>query len=141
MGDGNRAFEIYKKIAPSYLEDISKLHKTEPYVYAQMIAGKEAMRHGEAKNSWLTGTAAWNFVAISQYILGIHPEFDGLRINPVLPDHITKLIITRKFRENTYVINVHKTGKYELRLNKIDIKGDIVIYEPSSEVQYVDVHI
>ena len=141
MGDGNRAFEIYKKIAPSYLEDISKLHKTEPYVYAQMIAGKEAMRHGEAKNSWLTGTAAWNFVAISQYILGIHPEFDGLRINPVLPDHITKLIITRKFRENTYVINVHKTGKYELRLNEIDIKGDIVIYEPSSEVQYVDVHI
>ena len=69
VGRGDKAFEYYSKIAPSYLEDISDIHRTEPYVYAQMIAGKDASRHGEAKNSWLTGTAAWNFVAVSQYIL------------------------------------------------------------------------
>src|SRR5690554_3082549 len=81
VGRADRAFEVYRKIAPAYLEDVSDIHRTEPYVYSQMIAGKEAKRHGEAKNSWLTGTAAWNFVAISQYILGVQPEFDGLTID------------------------------------------------------------
>src|SRR3954470_14113829 len=77
LGRGDQAFEYYKKIAPAYLEDISDVHRTEPYVYSQMIAGKDAVRHGEAKNSWLTGTAAWNFVAVSQHLLGVKPEWDG----------------------------------------------------------------
>ena len=85
LGRGERAFEYYRKICPAYLEEQAELHRTEPYVYAQMIAGRQAARPGEAKNSWLTGTAAWNFVALSQWILGIRPEYDGLRIDPCVP--------------------------------------------------------
>lgn len=100
------AFEHYKKIAPAYIEDISDVHRTEPYVYSQMIAGKEARRQGEAKNSWLTGTAAWNFVALSQYLCGIRPSWDGLVVEPRLPAHVKSAKITRKFRGVEYVINV-----------------------------------
>jgi cellobiose phosphorylase len=82
LGRGDRAFEYYKKITPAYLEDISEIHRLEPYVYAQMIAGKDAVRHGEAKNSWLTGTAAWNFVAVSQYLLGVRPGLRRARRRP-----------------------------------------------------------
>ena len=80
VNDKNRAFETYKKICPAYLEEISEIHRTEPYVYSQMIAGKDAARFGEAKNSWLTGTAAWTFTSISQYILGVRASFEGLTI-------------------------------------------------------------
>lgn len=106
VGRGDQAFEYYSKIAPAYLEDISDLHRTEPYVYAQMIAGKDAKRHGEAKNSWLTGTAAWNFVAVSQYILGIIPDYNGLKIDPSIPAEWNGFTLTRKFRNNTYNITV-----------------------------------
>ena len=106
VGRGDKAYEYYSKIAPAFLEDISDLHKTEPYVYAQMVAGKDAKRHGEAKNSWLTGTAAWNFVAISQYILGVIPDYDGLKIDPSIPKTWDRYTITRKFRNDTYNITV-----------------------------------
>ncbi len=106
VGRGDKAYEYYSKIAPAFLEDISDLHKTEPYVYAQMVAGKDAKRHGEAKNSWLTGTAAWNFVAISQYILGVIPDYDGLKIDPSIPKTWDGYSITRKFRNDTYNITV-----------------------------------
>ncbi len=106
VGRGDKAYEYYSKIAPAFLEDISDLHKTEPYVYAQMVAGKDAKRHGEAKNSWLTGTAAWNFVAISQYILGVIPDYDGLKIDPSIPKAWDGYSITRKFRNDTYNITV-----------------------------------
>jgi cellobiose phosphorylase len=106
VGNGDRAWEYYRKICPSYLEDISDLHKTEPYVYAQMIAGKDAFRPGEAKNSWLTGTASWNFYAITQFILGIRPDFDGLLIDPCIPTHWKGFKATRKFRGATYRIEV-----------------------------------
>src|SRR5690554_6938324 len=137
VGRADRAFEVYRKIAPAYLEDVSDIHRTEPYVYSQMIAGKEAKRHGEAKNSWLTGTAAWNFVAISQYILGIQPDFDGLMIKPVLPDSITTLEIIRKFRKNTYHIKVLKTGNYKLYMNELELKGSIVPYKEDKGLIYI----
>src|ERR1041384_7693129 len=98
MGHGDRAFELWKRNAQAHIEEISEVHRLEPYVYAQMIAGKEAARHGEAKNSWLTGTAAWNFVAISQYILGIKPELTGLRINPCIGAAVPSFTIVRKGR-------------------------------------------
>ncbi|MCQ2981729.1 MAG: glycosyl transferase [Treponemataceae bacterium] len=101
-----KAWEHYTKIAPSFNEDISEIHKLEPYVYAQMIAGKAARRHGEAKNSWLTGTAAWNFVALSQYICGIRGDYNGLCVEPRLPAHVKTATITRKFRGIEYTINV-----------------------------------
>ena len=85
LGHGARAFETYRKICPAYLESVSEIHRTEPYVYSQMVAGKDAPTFGEAKNSWLTGTAAWTFVSISQAILGVQPELEGLRIDPVHP--------------------------------------------------------
>ena len=106
IGRGDQAFEYYSKIAPAYLEDISDLHRTEPYVYAQMIAGKDAKRHGEAKNSWLTGTASWNFVAISQYILGCIPDYDGLKIDPSIPEAWDGFKLKRLFRGNTYNITI-----------------------------------
>lgn len=110
IGRGDRAFEIYKKITPSYIEDISDIHRTEPYVYSQMIAGKDAPRVGEAKNSWLTGTAAWNYFAISQFILGIRPEFKGLRIDPCLPNEIDSCEIVRYFRGTKYIIKITNNG-------------------------------
>ena len=129
LGRSERAFEIYKKITPAYIEDISEIHRTEPYVYSQMIAGKDAPRAGEAKNSWLTGTAAWNYCAVSQYILGIRPEFDGLRIEPCLPKEITSCIINRKYRDTEYIISIENkaTGKMEIVVENGQKKGNIVI--------------
>jgi cellobiose phosphorylase len=106
LGRGDRAYDYYKKIAPSFLEEISDLHKTEPYVYAQMIAGKDAFRPGEAKNSWLTGTAAWNYYAITQYILGIQPDYDGLVVDPCIPESWDSFSITRIFRGAIYQIMI-----------------------------------
>ncbi len=107
LGRGERAWAYYRKIAPAYLEERSDLHRTEPYVYAQMIAGRDARRFGEAKNSWLTGTAAWNFVAVSQYILGIRPGYDGLEIDPCIPTHWKTLKIERLFRGVRYHITIN----------------------------------
>lgn len=109
-GNNDLAFDYYRRITPAYLEDISDLHKTEPYVYSQMIAGKDAARPGEAKNSWLTGTAAWTYYAVSQYILGIRPDYKGLTINPCLPSSIREFSAIRKFRGNNYHITVKNMG-------------------------------
>jgi cellobiose phosphorylase len=106
LGRGDRAFELYKKICPAYREGISDLHRLEPYVYAQMIAGRDAVNFGQAKNSWLTGTAAWNYVAISQAILGIQPDYDGLRIDPCIPPSWKEYTIEREFRGTVYRIRV-----------------------------------
>ena len=105
-GRGDRAFEYYKKICPAYLEDISDLHRVEPYAYCQMIAGKEAWKPGEGKNSWLTGTAAWNYYAITQFILGIRPDYNGLIINPVIPADWKGFTVTRRFRGTDVHITV-----------------------------------
>ncbi len=122
-GNGDQAFEYYSKICPSYLEEISDLHKTEPFVYSQMIAGKDAWKPGEAKNSWLTGTAAWNFFAISQYILGIQPEYDGLVVNPCIPKNWDGFKITRKFRGTTFHIEVQNPHKISKGVNKLLVDG------------------
>jgi cellobiose phosphorylase len=112
-GDGDTAFDYYRRINPSARESIGDMHRCEPYVYAQMIAGRDAPTHGEAKNSWLTGTAAWNFVAITQWILGIRPELDGLRIDPVIPSAWPGFTATRRFRGATYEITVRRAGTLE----------------------------
>ncbi len=108
LGHGDRAWDLYRKICPAYLEDISEIHRTEPYVYSQMIAGKDSPRFGEAKNSWLTGTSAWTFVSISQAILGIVPDYDGLRLSPCLPSHMDGFKATRVFRGTRLNITVKK---------------------------------
>src|SRR5690606_29449377 len=131
IGRGDRAFEYYRKIAPAYLEEISDLHRVEPYVYAQMIAGKDAFKPGEAKNSWLTGTAAWNFAAITQYILGVKPDYDGLIVNPCIPKAWKGFNISRRFRGATYNIEVTNPqgvskGIKSMKVNGKAIEGCVV---------------
>lgn len=111
IGRGDKAFDYYQRINPSVREEISEIHRCEPYVYSQMISGKEALVQGEAKNSWLTGTAAWNYVAITQHILGIRATLDGLQIAPVIPSDWTGFEAVRKFRGVTYQIKVERQGK------------------------------
>ena len=110
LGHGDAAHDYYLRINPSAREPISDVHRCEPYVYAQMIAGRDAPTHGEAKNSWLTGTAAWNYYAITQWILGIRPEYEGLRIAPVLPQSWPGFEATRLFRGVTYRVTVRRAG-------------------------------
>ena len=113
-GRGNDAWTLYKKIAPAWIKD-QDLHKVEPYVYCQMVAGKEAAKPGEGKNSWLTGTAAWNWLVVSQHILGIQPTYEGLRINPCIPSDLKEYKVTRKWRDAEYVITVkNPNGKQTL---------------------------
>ena len=125
IGRGDQAWEYYKKICPSYLEDISELHKTEPYVYAQMVAGKDSFKPGEAKNSWLTGTASWNFYAISQFILGIQPDYEGLKVDPCIPAKWDGFEITRKFRGTTYLIKVENPKHVSKGVVKVTIDGNL----------------
>jgi cellobiose phosphorylase len=139
IGHGDEAWEYFRKICPSYLEPISDLHKTEPYVYAQMIAGKDAFKPGEAKNSWLTGTAAWNFFAITQSILGIKPQYDGIEIAPCIPQSWKGYEVIRKFRGAAYRISIDNSagvsqGVHEIIVNGKKITGNIVpILEPGTE--------
>ena len=129
-----RAWEYYTKIAPAYLEEVSEIHRTEPYVYSQMIAGKDAVRPGEAKNSWLTGTAAWNFVAISQYLLGIRPEWDGLVVQPCMTKGVPEYTVVRRVRGATYTIQVKNSGSArpaQLTVNGAPIEGNRVPYAPA----------
>jgi len=125
IGRGDQAFDYYKKIAPSYLEEISDLHKTEPYVYAQMIAGKDAFKPGEAKNSWLTGTAAWNYYAITQYILGIQPDYDGLVIDPCIPKDWKGFKVNRSFRGAMYNIEVKNPDHVCNGVKKLIVNGEV----------------
>ena len=144
VDDKNRAFETYKKICPAYLEEISEIHRTEPYVYSQMIAGRDAARFGEAKNSWLTGTAAWTFTSISQYILGVRASFDGLTIDPCLPDSIDHLTIIRKFRGAVYNITVNNTRHERVTsmiVNGQEIQGNTIPYDANIKEFNVTVNI
>ena len=136
IGRGDRAFEIYRKTCPAYVEEISEIHRTEPYVYSQMVAGADAPRHGEAKNSWLTGTAAWTFVNVSQHILGVYPTHTGLQVNPCVPKGFGDFTLTRKYRNTTYNIevvnpdNVEK-GVKEMYVNGNLVSGNIIPYDAS----------
>ncbi len=144
LGNGKQAFEYYRKIAPTYLEDISDLHKTEPYVYSQMIAGKDAFKPGEAKNSWLTSAAAWNFYAVTQYILGIRPDYNGLLINPCIPSDWEGFTVQRKFRNAQYVINVQNPshiskGIKEITVNGEKLEGNIIPVYGDAKIHDVEV--
>jgi cellobiose phosphorylase len=128
-GDGDAAHDYYLRINPSAREPISDLHRCEPYVYAQMIAGRDAPSYGEAKNSWLTGTAAWNYYAITQWILGLRPTYDGLEIAPVLPADWQSVEATRIFRGVTYRISIRRAGpgrSVSLSVDGAPVEGNIV---------------
>lgn len=124
LGNGNQAFEYYTKIALAYAEEISDIYKMEPYVYSQMIAGKDARYYGEAKNSWLTGTAVWNFVIISQWILGIKPDYNGLVIDPCIPSEWEGYKVVRWFRDATYEIVVKNPEHICKGVRKVLVDGE-----------------
>ena len=123
MGHGDRAFELYKKTCPAFLEEISEIHRTEPYVYCQMVAGKDAPTFGEGKNSWLTGTAAWTFTVLTEGILGIQPDYDGLRIDPCIPHTVREFKVNRLFRNTVYHITVKNPDGVEKGIRSIRVNG------------------
>ncbi|HQT91152.1 MAG TPA: glycosyl transferase, partial [Candidatus Kryptobacter bacterium] len=144
VGNGDRAFDYYRKIAPAYLEEISDLHKMEPYVYPQMIAGKDAYKPGEAKNSWLSGTASWTFYTVSQYILGIRPEYDGLLVDPCIPKAWDGFTVNRKFRGAEYSISVSNPNKVSKGVKRLvvdgtELKGNTVPVFPAGSKHKVEV--
>ena len=135
LGNGAKAYDYYLRINPSRREEISEVHRCEPYVYAQMIAGREAPTFGEAKNSWLTGTAAWNYLAITQWILGVRPEYDGLRLDPCIPPEWDGFSVDRIFRGCQMHITVHNPqhishGVVRVTLDGATIEGNQVHLNP-----------
>jgi cellobiose phosphorylase len=128
-GHGDKALDYYLRINPSQREEISEVHRCEPYVYAQMIAGRDAPTYGEAKNSWLTGTAAYNYVAITQWILGIRPGYDGLVVAPVIPQGWKGFTASRTLRGVKFQIEVKRTGSgnnVHLSVDGLPIQGNEV---------------
>jgi len=133
IGNGDKAFDYYLKICPSTKENFIETYRCEPYAYAQMIAGRDAPTYGEAKNSWLTGTAAWSFVTITQAILGIKPDYQGLLIDPCIPKSWKEYRVIRLFRGVKYDITVKNPdgvgkGVKRLLINGKLIKGNLVPY-------------
>jgi len=142
VGRGDRAFDYYRRITPAYREAISDTHRLEPYVYAQMIAGKEAVRAGEAKNSWLTGTAAWNFVAVSQHLLGVRPDFDALVVDPQIGPDVPSFTVTRRLRGATYLVSVTNSGtrgaRARLAVDGEPVDGNRVPYAPAGSTVRIE---
>ncbi len=124
-GRGNDAWELYTKICPAWITD-QQLHKVEPYVYSQMVAGKDAAKPGEGKNSWLTGTAAWNWYTITQFILGIQPTYDGLEIDPCVPTSLKGYTVRRKLHQAEFVIEVHNPDGHQKGVQRMVVDGQEV---------------
>ena len=144
LGHGDRAFEVFRKTCPIYLEDISEIHRTEPYVYCQMVAGKDAPTHGEGKNSWLTGTAAWTFTCISQHILGIRPTMDGLLVDPCIPSDLAGFTCLRNYRGVDYHITVDNSAGVQKGIKSVTVNGvpqEDALIRPVEELSTVDVQI
>ena len=126
VGRGDNAFDIYKRTAPVYQEENSDIRRVEPYVYAQTVAARASFEEGAARNSWLTGTASWTFVNISQYILGIKPTLAGLSVDPCLPADFGDYTVTRRFRGAVYHIHVRQTGGYSLTVDGEILPGKVI---------------
>ena len=144
LGHGDRAFEVYRRTAPAYIEDISEIHRTEPYVYSQMIAGKDAPSHGEGKNSWLTGTAAWTFLSISQAILGVQPTLDGLSVDPCIPASVKGFTVTRRYRGAVYRITVENPAGVQKGVRSLTADGKVLsgqVIPPAPAGSTVDVKV
>lgn len=138
IGNDDEAFAVYTRTCPAYTEEFSQIHRTEPYVYCQMVAGPESHAPGEGKNSWLTGTAAWTFVDVSQYLLGVRPTFDGLLLDPHMPADFTELHIERAWRGTRYIIDVTRTGAPSLTVDGKAVTGNVVpIADPGTKEVHV----
>lgn len=123
-GRGNDACEHYTKICPAWVKD-QNLHKVEPYVYSQTVAGKDSARPGEGKNSWLTGTAAWNWYTIPQFILGIQPAYDGIIVNPCIPSTLKEYRVKRVLRGAEYNITIKNPDGVQKGVKQITVDGNV----------------
>lgn len=146
LGHGEKALDYYLRINPSAREEMSEVHQCEPYCYAQTIAGKDADKFGAARNSWLTGTAAWNMVAVTQWILGIRPEYDGLRIDPCIPSTWDGFSVQRQFRGATYEIKVENPnhvskGVALLTVDGVAQTGNLIPCHSDGEIHHVEVRL
>ena len=144
LGHGDRAFEVYRRTCPAYLEDISEIHRTEPYVYSQMVAGIDAPSFGEGKNSWLTGTAAWTFLSVSQAILGVKPTLDGLSVDPCVPSDVRSFTVRRRYRGAEYRIRVDnpegvQKGVTRLEVNGAPMEGQVIPVQPAGSIAEIRV--
>lgn len=124
-GRGNDAWEHYTKICPAFIKD-QTLHKVEPYVYSQMVAGKDAAKPGEGKNSWLTGTAAWNWYTITQFILGVKPTYNGLLIDPCIPSTLKEYSVKRILRGAEYNITIKNPQGVQKGVKSITVDGKAI---------------
>ncbi len=140
VGNGDMAFELYRRICPANWEAESDIRRCEPYCYAQTVAARSSFSEGEAKNSWLTGTTAWSFVSISEYILGIRPTLDGLLVAPCLPGELSAFSVRRRFRGAEYEIHVRRTGRRFQTVNGVEHSGVIPV-SPGQEKTVVEVEV
>ncbi len=140
-GNADRAFDVYRRTCPAYQEDRSDIRRSEPYCYAQTVASRSSFSEGEAKNSWLTGTAAWTFVNVSQYLLGIRPELSGLRVDPCLPEAMGEVTVTRRFRGAEYRVHVRRTGETKLTADGKTVEGNILPVAGPGTVCHVEMTI
>lgn len=139
---GDQAFSYYKKICPAARNSICDIQKTEPYIYSQFIAGDESPQFGMSRNSWLTGSASWNLVAASSYILGIRPDYKGLVIDPCIPSQWDSFKVKRDFRGVTYEIEAANpqhvcSGIESIRVDGERIEGNILPVFKDRKTHYV----
>jgi len=126
LGRGQQALDYYHSVCPSTKQDQIDTFRAEPYVYNQMTAGPDAPTEGEGKNSWLTGTASWSFVAATQYLLGIRPDYQGLVVDPCMAPSCKGFTVTRVFRGKTYTIEVHNPAGVSRGVKSITVDGQPV---------------
>lgn len=126
LGMSDRAYEYYMAMCPAAKEDKMDIYRGEPYVYSQMVAGKDAATPGEAKNAWLTGTAAWTFLTISQGFAGIKPDYECLVVDPSVPSDWKEFSVTRKMRGCTYQLNFKNPDGINKGVKHIEINGEII---------------
>ena len=144
IGRGDRAWDYAQRINPSHREAITEIHECEPYVYAQMIAGRDADDHGKARNSWLTGTASWAYVAMTQWVLGIRPTFDGLVIDPCIPAGLQRFSVRRTYRGTRYEIRVSNPdgvcrGVASMHADGVPVEGACLPVFDDRRIHVVDV--
>lgn len=135
VGRGDNAFDIYRRTAPVYQEENSDIRRVEPYVYAQTVAARASFEEGAARNSWLTGTASWTFVNISQYILGVKPTLSGLSVDPCLPKQLEEYTVDRRYRGAVYHIHVKQTGTSSMRVDGAAVEGKVIPDTGKAEYQ------
>ena len=139
LGRGENAFDIYRRTCPVYQHEHSDVRRVEPYVYAQTVAARASYDEGAARNSWLTGTAAWTFVNISQYILGVKPSLEGLKIDPCIPGEWKEYRISRKYQGAEFDIHVVNAGHYSLKVDGNAVDGKVIPMDPEKKYYMVEV--